>query len=165
VKPLDISQLFDQFGEAMYRYLTVKLGSPDDAEDVLQEVFYRLLKYSIRLRFVHDLRAFAFRTARNEANRFLQRKLKGENAARPEAAFVESMRRSYSGSAGTFELPVAAALARIPDEQREVIVLRIFEGLSFSEIAAVSGQSINTAASRYRYGIEKMRALIGGEGG
>jgi RNA polymerase sigma-70 factor (ECF subfamily) len=58
---------------------------------------------------------------------------------------------------------VAAALARIPDEQREVIVLRIFEGLSFREIAAVSGQSINTVASRYRYGIEKMRALMEGE--
>ena len=162
--PLDISQLFDRFGEAMYRYLTVKLGSPDDAEDVLQEAFFRLVKYSFRLRFVHDLRAFAFRTARNEANRFLQRRIHSEQATRPAAGFAESLRRSYSGPDGLSEQAVSSALARIPDEQREVIVLRIFEGLSFREIAAVSGQSINTVASRYRYGIEKMRALMeGGE--
>jgi RNA polymerase sigma-70 factor (ECF subfamily) len=162
VKPLDISQLFDRFGEAMYRYLTVKLGSPDDAEDVLQEVFCRLVKYSFRLRLVRDLRAFAFRIARNEASRFLQRKIHGEEVAQPAADFAESLCRSYSGPDGFSEQAIAAVLARIPDEQREVIILRIFEGLSFREIAAVSGQSINTVASRYRYGIEKMRALMEG---
>jgi RNA polymerase sigma-70 factor (ECF subfamily) len=162
VKPLDISQLFDRFGEAMYRYLTVKLGSPDDAEDVLQEVFCRLVKYSFRLRFIHDLRSFAFRIARNEANRFLQCKIHSEQAAQPAAGFAESFRRTYSGPDGLSEQAVAAALTRIPDEQREVIILRIFEGLSFTEIAAVGGQSINTVASRYRYGIEKMRALMEG---
>jgi len=146
----------------MYRYLTVKLDSRDDAEDVLQEVFCRLAKYSFRLRFVRDLRAFAFRIARNEACRFLQRKIHGEQAANPAAGFAESLRRSYSGPDRLSEDAVAAALARIPDEQREVIVLRIFEGLSFRKISAVSGQSINTVASRYRYGIEKIRGLMEG---
>jgi RNA polymerase sigma-70 factor (ECF subfamily) len=146
----------------MYRYLTVKLGSPDDAEDVLQEVFCRLLKYSFRVRLVRNLRAFAFRVARNEASRFLQRKIHGERAAQPSTGFAESLRRSYSGPDGLSEQAVAAALARIPDEQREVIILRIFEGLSFREIAALSGQSLNTVASRYRYGIGKMRALLEG---
>jgi len=162
--PLDISQLFDRFGEAMYRYLTVKLGSSHDAEDVLQEVFCRLAKYSFRLRFVHDLRAFAFRIARNEACRFLQRKIHGEQVIQPTAHFAESVRRSYAGPDGLSERAVAEALARIPDEQREVIVLKVFEGLCFREIAAVSGQSINTVASRYRYGIAKMRALMEGGG-
>ena len=146
----------------MYRYLTVKLGSPDDAEDVLQEVFYRLVKYSFRLRLVRDLRAFAFRIARNEANRFLQGKIHGGQAAQPAPCFAESLRRSYSGPDGLSEQAAAAALARIPDEQREVIILRIFEGLSFREIAAINGNSINTVASRYRYGIEKVRALMEG---
>ncbi len=148
----------------MYRYLTVKLGSPDDAEDALQEVFCRLVKHSFRLRLVRDLRAFAFRIARNEANRFLQRKIPGKQAAQPGADFAESLRRTYSGPDGLSEQAAAAALAQIPGEQREVIILKIFEGLSFREIAAVSGQSINTVASRYRYGIEKIRGLMeGGE--
>jgi RNA polymerase sigma-70 factor (ECF subfamily) len=146
----------------MYRYLTVKLGSPHDAEDVLQEVFCRLVKYSFRLRFVQDLRAFAFRIARNEASRFLQRKIHGEQAARSAAGLVESLRRSYCGPDGLSEQAVAATLTRIPEEQREVIILKVFEGLSFREIAAVIGQSINTVASRYRYGIEKIRALMEG---
>jgi len=161
---LDISQLYDRFGEAMYRYLAVKLGSPDDAEDVLQEVFYRLVKYSFRLRFVRDPRAFAFRIARNEASRFLQRKVSVEKAAAPAAVAADSLGRSYAGPGALSDKAVAEALARIPEEQREVIILRVFEGLSFKEIASVSGQSINTVASRYRYGLEKMRTLMeGGE--
>ena len=146
----------------MYRYLTVKLGSPDDAEDVLQEVFCRLAKYSFRLKFVRDLRSFAFRIARNEANRFLQHKIHGQQAVSRATHFAESLRGSYSAPDGLTEQAVTAALARIPDEQREVIVLRVFEGLSFREIAAGRRQSINTVASRYRYGIEKMRTLMEG---
>ncbi|HCS49333.1 MAG TPA: hypothetical protein DIW61_14185, partial [Candidatus Aminicenantes bacterium] len=73
----------------------------------------------------------------NEANRFLQRKIHGKQAAQPGAGFAESLRRSYSSPDGLSEQAIAGALARIPDEQREVIVLRIFEGLSFREIAAV----------------------------
>lgn len=147
----------------MHRYLTLKLSSSEDAEDVLQEVFFRLAKYSFRLRFVRDPRAFAFRIARNEASRFLQRKIRRGQVPQPATGFAESLRRSYSGPDGLTEQAVAAALAQTPEEQREVIVLRIFEGLSFKEIAAASGQSINTVASRYRYGIEKMRTLMEGK--
>jgi len=53
----------------MYRYLNAKLGSASDAEDVLQEVFCRLVRYSARLRLARRPRAFVFRVARNEARR------------------------------------------------------------------------------------------------
>jgi DNA-directed RNA polymerase specialized sigma24 family protein len=52
---------------------------------------------------------------------------------------------------------LAAAVASLPGEQREVIALKIDGGLTFAEIAAVTGTSPNTAASRYRYALEKLR--------
>lgn len=55
---------------------------------------------------------------------------------------------------------LAAAVAALPAEQREVIALKIDGGLTFAEIAAVMHTSLNTAASRYRYALEKLRASL-----
>ena len=55
---------------------------------------------------------------------------------------------------------LTAAVATLPPAQREVLSLKIDGGLTFAEIAAVIGTSINTAASRYRYAIENIRATI-----
>jgi RNA polymerase sigma-70 factor (ECF subfamily) len=144
----------------MYRYLAVKLGSPDDAEDVLQEVFYKLSRHSFRLRFVRNLRAFVFRVARNEANRSLRRKIRNEKAAGSITAFVESFRRTYASPDKGSDWVIAEALAQVPENQREAVILKTLEGMTFREIAAMNGESINTVASRYRYGIEKLRALL-----
>jgi RNA polymerase sigma-70 factor (ECF subfamily) len=58
---------------------------------------------------------------------------------------------------------LADALAVLPYEQREVIVLRLQGDLTFRVIAAAQGESINTVQSRYRYGIDKLRSLLNGE--
>jgi RNA polymerase sigma-70 factor (ECF subfamily) len=51
----------------------------------------------------------------------------------------------------------------LPAEQREAVYLKIFDGLTFKEIGSVCGVTANTAASRYRYGIEKLREAVGGK--
>jgi RNA polymerase sigma-70 factor (ECF subfamily) len=56
---------------------------------------------------------------------------------------------------------LAAAVAALPEAQREVVALRVDGGLSFEEIAAATGTSPNTAASRYRYALEKLRVSLG----
>jgi DNA-directed RNA polymerase specialized sigma24 family protein len=58
---------------------------------------------------------------------------------------------------------VFSALRALPPEQREVIHLKVFEGHTFNEIADLTGESINTAASRYRYAMDKLRAMLGAE--
>jgi RNA polymerase sigma-70 factor (ECF subfamily) len=57
---------------------------------------------------------------------------------------------------------IERALAALPLEQREVIALKVDAGLTFAEIAEVTGVSPNTAASRYRYALEKLREHLGG---
>ena len=56
---------------------------------------------------------------------------------------------------------LAAAVATLPEAQREVVALRIDAGLSFEEIAAATGTNPNTAASRYRSALEKLRLALG----
>jgi RNA polymerase sigma-70 factor, ECF subfamily len=52
------------------------------------------------------------------------------------------------------------ALSELPDEQREVVVMHIWSGMTFEEIAAATGASLNTVASRYRYALQKLREKL-----
>jgi len=156
-------ELYDRYGEKMYHYLALRLGSAEDAEDVLQETFCRLARYSARWRLVRNPKAFVFKILRNEANRFLARRIKrreGDQAisdeARGLAAVIEAPADAGAGL-------IIRALGELPDEQREVIILKVFQDLSFKEIAAVFGLPVNTAASRYRYAIEKLRSAMEGK--
>lgn len=159
---MKLDELYDRYGEKLYHYLTVKLASAEDAEDILQEVFLRLARYSIRWKFIKNEEPYVFRVARNEANRFLKRK--HQNQINPENApalarvihdslVIDCPDRSDKES-------LSLALARLPEEQREVIVLKFFEELTLKEIAAVCGLSLNTVASRYRYGLSKLKSLL-----
>ena len=160
---MNLDELYGRHGESLYRYLLFKLGSAEDAEDVLQEAFCRFARYDLRWRLVRDPQAFVFRVARNEANRFLRRKLGRREGERMIAA----------GGIGVFPAafvaPEEATLAllldragELPGEQKEAVFLKVFDGLTFKEIGSVCGVSANTAASRYRYGIEKLREAVEG---
>lgn len=79
---MNIEELYDHYGEKIYHYLTIKLSSPSDAEDVLQEIFCRLVRYSFRLRFIRNPGAFVFKIARNEANRLLHNRIRKQRGCR-----------------------------------------------------------------------------------
>jgi RNA polymerase sigma-70 factor (ECF subfamily) len=161
---MKLDELYDRYGERMYRYLALRLGSPEDAEDVLQEAFCRLARYSVRWALVRNPKAFVFSVLRNEANRCLARRIRrhAEEASHPGS--LDRLAAAVEGLDESSPALMAQALAGLPDEQREVIILKAIEGFSFREIAAVCEISVNTAASRYRYGIEKLRSLLEGKG-
>jgi RNA polymerase sigma-70 factor (ECF subfamily) len=159
---LNLDELYERYGESLYRYLLFKLGSAEDAQDVLQESFCRFARYDLRWRLVRDPQAFVFRIARNEANRFLRRKLGRRDGERMIPA------GGIGAFAAAFIAPEEPSLAlllqsanELPAEQKEVVYLKVFDGMTFKEIGSACGVSANTAASRYRYGIEKLRAAMG----
>lgn len=161
---MNLEELYGRHGENLFRYLIFRLGSAEDAEDVLQETFCRFARYALRWRLVRNPQAFVFRVARNEANRFLRRKLgrrEGEKMILAGAA---------GGFAAAFTAPEEPSLTLLmrqadvlPPEQKEIVFLKVFDGLTFKEIGSVCGISVNTAASRWRYGIEKLREAAGGK--
>jgi len=157
---MNIREIYDRYGASILGYLVMKLGSRCDAEDVFQDVFLRLARPSLRPRLVRNQRAYVLRAARNEANRFLKKRVRSRTEMRGLQDEQAAIRGALSGPSPEEESLAAQALARIPVEQREVIVLKILEGLAFKEIATVMGIPLYTAASRYRSGIEKLRALL-----
>ena len=156
-------ELYDRYGETMFHYLALRLGSSEDAEDVIQETFCRLARYSVRWALVRNPKAFVFKVLRNEANRHLARRIKQRDGDR---ANIDDARERMSVIEGPDEASralLARSLDELPDEQREVVVLKVFQDFSFKEIASLCGLSVNTAASRYRYGIGKLRSLLEGK--
>jgi RNA polymerase sigma-70 factor (ECF subfamily) len=156
---MKLAELYDLYGDALYRYLAARLGSAEDAEDVLQETFCRFARYSARWRLVRDPRAFAFRCARNEAHRLLAKRgkeRKGVVSFGPE--WISAVMRGPDSAA---EVRLGEALAALPVEQREVVLFKESEGLTFRDIGSVCGTTASTAASRYRYGMDKLRAFFG----
>jgi RNA polymerase sigma-70 factor (ECF subfamily) len=162
---LKLEELYERHGQSLYRYLVFRLGSTEDAEDVLQETFCRFARYTVRWRLVRDPQTFVFKVARNEASRFLKRKV-----ARRNGETMIAGRAGAIGFAAVFTAPNEPTLIQLlrradglPAEQKEVVFLKVFEGLTFREIGSVCGIPANTAASRYRYGIEKLREAMEGK--
>ena len=158
--PEAFAALYDRLAARLRGAARTMTGTSSDAEDVVQDLFVELARGRARLAAVADLEAYVFTMLRNAVRR------RGRRAAldrRAVLAIAAGRRESEAVAATAAEFPddaLAAAVAALPDKQREVVALKIDAGLTFAEIAAVIGTSLNTAASRYRYALEKLRTVL-----
>jgi RNA polymerase sigma-70 factor, ECF subfamily len=150
--------LYDCFAASLFRVAVTILGSSQDAEDAVQEVFVALFRGRQRLRQVENLRAYLFAALRRTAARRAAAPHRPRSLSPQELAQIASP--ASIGPDKEQELRLERALRSLPGEQREVIALKVDGGLTFAEIGVVLGINANTAASRYRYGLEKLRAAL-----
>jgi RNA polymerase sigma-70 factor (ECF subfamily) len=134
------------------------LRSPTDAEDAVQEVFVGVLRGADRLGQVENLRAYLFTALRRAVLRLAERRQR--ERATPASRFLELVAPTTRTSELERAVQVERALQALPVEQRELIALKIDGDLTFAEIGEVLRISPNTAASRYRYALEKLHALL-----
>jgi len=158
---LELARLYDDHAQALFGFLLNLTRNEADTRDVLQEVFVKLARQPERLNGVRDERAFLLRLAHNAAIDRLRRRATREKnyeqlAAEPTAAFAPAHDPDEQG----FRLALATALGELPADQRAVVHLKLWEGLTFECIAETLCLSPNTAASRYRYGLDKLRARL-----
>jgi RNA polymerase sigma-70 factor (ECF subfamily) len=149
-EPRAIGEAYERYGPAMLRVAAAVLSSVIEAEDAVQEVFVRLL---LRRRAPMDLRAYLMQATRNECVSRIRRRRPEEPLSDTIVAPAKPCEASH----------LYAALARLPEEQREVVALKVYGELTFAEIGAATGVPLNTAASRYRYALEKLRGMLSGE--
>ncbi len=166
-----LAQLYDAYGPTVFRLLLAMLGSRVDAEDALQETFVKLAARGARghlvprlgaLGRVRDWRAYLLVSARNEALSVLRRRDR-ESQMEQDAAWEQlpDLRPDARLDADPEALRAhdwPRLLGRLPLEQREVVVLKVWEEMTFAQIARVVGVSPNTAMSRFRYAIGRLRA-------
>jgi RNA polymerase sigma-70 factor (ECF subfamily) len=146
----DVRGLYEQHGRALLAYACTLLRDPSAAEDVLHQVFLNVLRG--RAAIDGEAVRYLFRAVRNTALNHIRGQARDVELG--DALWLESP----DGSQET-ALALQSALRMLPAEQREVVVLKIWGQLTFDEAAAVVGVSPNTAASRYRYGLEKLREI------
>ena len=156
----NLGDLYDSYAASLFRYALALTGSSDDAEDAVQEVFTRLARGRRRLAKIDNVKAYLFSATRNAANGILRGKHRRSILQEAVCADFRTHSAKRNGDSATESLVLCQALAELPVEQREVLVLKVFDGMTFKEIARTTGSSINTVASRYRYGIDKLRDAI-----
>jgi RNA polymerase sigma-70 factor (ECF subfamily) len=148
--------LYDCYGRSLFRVAWAMLRSRQDSEDAVQEVFLGLLRSRTALGKVENMRSYLFSALRHATARVAARR-----TAAPQSALeiAQDVVGDDPVDAEMFRL-LEGGLASLPPEQREVLSLKIDGGLTFAEIAAVLAIRPNTAASRYRYALEKLRAAL-----
>lgn len=157
-----LDELHAAYAAGLFRYLLGLVQCEADASDLLQELFIKLAaRLPGRAAVVENERAWLWRMAHNLAVDWLRhhgtrRGAELRSAAEPARLFAPEA----DPDATEFTRQVEAALAALPVEQRSVVQMKLWEGLTLEEIAAAQGLSLNTAASRYRYALEKLRGVL-----
>jgi RNA polymerase sigma-70 factor (ECF subfamily) len=150
-------QWFQQYGPKLLLCARQWTRSHADAEDVVQEAFVRFWRHQRELPgepmalLVTSVRRAAFDLARRDG----RRNVREERAAEPASERVAWFEVPLDGEER--RAAVEDALRRLPPEQREVLVLKIWGELTFDQIARELDLSPNTAASRYRYALAALR--------
>lgn len=148
------AELYDQCADQLHHFLVVRLGSCEAADDMLQNTFLRAVKSRRRFRTVENPVAYLFQIARNEAAR--QRRPTEKTLVADELFAFADRDRSVNDDAEV----IAAALARLASEDRELIELKVYAGLTFREIADVVDRPQATVATRYRRALESLRGWL-----
>ena len=167
-----ISEVVKREGSRLRNFIRRRVPDPRDAEDVLQDVFYRLVEANRLLMPIEHVTGWLFRVARNRITDLFRKKkpepfsdttVEGEEGellqiedllpspdAGPEALYFRNLLLD--------ELELA--LDELPDEQREVFIAHELEGRSFKELAEETGVSMNTLLSRKRYAVLHLRRRL-----
>lgn len=167
--------LVDHFAARLHGFLIRMTGSRADAEDLTQEVFVRLVRRIAEYQHDGRFEPWLFRIAANLARDRLRR-LKRTPRQVSASPLDEDGDEPGDGRQGMGEQDVPdasaamslvedvdalnAALARLPDAEREVIMLRHFSEMSFREIAELTGTPLGTALARAHRGLAKLREMM-----
>jgi RNA polymerase sigma factor (sigma-70 family) len=160
-----LHRIYDKYKAGLLTLAGALLYDKSEAEDVVHDVFVSFIESAVKFRLTGSLRGYLATCVANKARnvnkaRSVRQSIGldqvGEMAPGPDrgdcgAMFGERMRR------------LAGAMGQLPYQQREVIMLHLYSGLKFKQIAQMQSESINTIQGRYRYGLSKLRSILNEE--
>lgn len=172
-KPLHISDIIKSQGARLQGFIRKRVRSGEDAEDVLQDVYYQLAEADYLMKPIEQITAWLFTVARNRiTDHYRKRKpepipeiyegsddddlhedlsgLMFDDGITPETEYLRSL---------VWE-ELEEALSELPEEQRQAFELHEMKGLSFKEISKITGETVNTLISRKRYAVLFLRERL-----
>lgn len=154
----DFERLYDEHAQAVFAFLLNLTRNEADTRDVLQDLLVKVARQPELLAGVRDERRFLFRLCHNAAVDLMRRRSAREkNHDQLATESVSAFACSPDPDQQAFRDALSIALGELPAEQRGVVHLKLWEGLTFEAIAEALEIPLNTAASRYRYGLDKLR--------
>jgi len=166
-----IEQTVQQEKTRLFNFIRKRVKAKEDAEDILQDVFFQLTQSSASIDTIDQITSWLFRVARNKITD-LYRKKKPEtftdfnDTQEHEGLFLEDILPDLGNSPDDEYFKnllweaVQEALDELPVEQKEVFMLHEFEDQSFKEIAELTGEPVNTLISRKRYAVLHLRKRL-----
>jgi RNA polymerase sigma factor (sigma-70 family) len=167
-----ISEVVKREQSRLRNFIRRRVPDPRDAEDIVQDVFYRLVEANRLLMPIDHVTGWLFRVARNRITD-LFRKKQPESFSDIAVAdeddellhFEDLLPSPDAGPEALYARRVLLdelelAVAELPEEQREVFIGHELEGRSFKEMAAETGLSVNTLLSRKRYAVLHLRERL-----
>jgi RNA polymerase sigma factor (sigma-70 family) len=167
-----ISEIVAAEGSRLRSFIRRRVPDTSDVEDILQEVFYRLVEANRLLTPIEHVTGWLFRVARNritdlfrknEPESFSDEAVEGDDG---EMLQIEDLLPSTDAGPDALYVrqvlldEVELALSELPDEQREVFIAHELEGRSFKELSAETGVNVNTLLSRKRYAVLHLRERL-----
>lgn len=177
--PAALEALIDAYSHRLYGFLFRLTGHRDDADDLLQEVFVRVVRTIEKYKDDGRFEAWLFRIAMNLARDRIRRARRSplvpdaESAegdwdgrdSRPTMRAIEEANGPVESAEMSEEVDrLQVALGQLNQAEREVIMLRHFSGLSFNEIAETMGTPLGTALARGHRGLKRLRQILEPEG-
>jgi RNA polymerase sigma-70 factor (ECF subfamily) len=149
----DWKNCFSRLAPGLLLFARQWVRSTADAEDVVQEAFVKFWRRNHSI----EKRALLYATVRSIALDFLRRDSRRARREATAVAEADQLAQSHFAVEDESQQALAAAVELLPNEQREVVVMKIWNDLTFSEIGTALGISQNTAASRYRYALAALK--------
>lgn len=169
----NISEIVQNYRSRLKGFIRKRVHLPEDAEDILQDVFYQLAEADLLLKPIEQISAWLYKVARNRITDLYREKkpelmsnflfdnqeddmivefeellYDAENT--PETEYLQSL----------FWVELDNALEELPTEQRIVFELNELKGIAFKEIAELTGETLNTLISRKRYAVLHLRKKL-----
>jgi RNA polymerase sigma factor (sigma-70 family) len=159
-----LARVYEKYIDSMLTLAMGLLNQRATAEDVVQDVFLSFARSARYLRAHGSLRSYL---ATSVLNRVRDRRRQTRRQAGRPAAPADPV----CGAAGPEQAAILVeettrlhdAIAELPDEQREVVLLRLKANLKFRDIARLQQTSVSTVLGRYRYGLDRLRSRLNGE--
>jgi RNA polymerase sigma-70 factor (ECF subfamily) len=164
-----ISQLLERHTRRLRDYIRMLVKDNDVAEDLTQEVLIKVVKVVDEGRYVDKGRflPWLLRIAHNKVLDYFRAQKQVRTVSESSAGFDILGSKNFAEPSIEEQMiseqcaeEIRALVDELPEEQRDVVRMRYYEGLSFKEIAEQTGVSINTALGRMRYALINMRQII-----
>lgn len=160
-----LRHIYEKYKNDLVTLATALLIDTGSAEDVVHDVFVSFLKSAGRFRLTGSLKGYLATCVANNARNRNKAKQKSTSYGldKSDAVSMKSNRPDTAAIFGEELRQLGSALAQLPYEQREVLLMHSYSDLKFRTIAQSLGVSINTVQGRYRYALQKLRSMLDGE--